>query len=90
MKKYKDLTSEEIQKLKDADMLHVIYPNFPIKPTPVDKPDFQKLINYCDNHLARLANNGSDDEDEEHYLYKNVLDIIYGEKVWEYIRNLNK
>jgi len=89
MKKYKDLTPLEIQKLKDSDMLHVIYPNIPVKPTPLDNPDFQKLIDYCNNYLERLAEDKADDDDK-HYLYENVLDIIYGDKVWEFINKLNK
>lgn len=58
------------------------------KPTPIEKPDFDRILASAEKHIEYLASDDyCDDNEEEHYIYEDVMEAIYGKDVWDWINN---
>ena len=58
-----------------------------------DKPkrrmdiDWSDVISQCEDHIALLYSGGyHPDDDGEHYLYEAVMEAVFGEDIWDWIR----
>jgi hypothetical protein len=49
--------------------------------------DVGPLRKICKEYIESVYKYKYDDEDFEHYIYETALQCIYGENIWEFIRN---
>lgn len=51
-----------------------------------------KVVPIVKDHIDHIDifGNLSDDGDFEHYIYKGVIESLYGEKIWDWINNRQK
>lgn len=55
-------------------------------PVPLPDPDFSKLTNMMVDGLEEYASTGHTDDDFEHYVYEAALEAVFGDGVWEWMR----
>lgn len=90
MKKLDQLTEAEFNKLKDTGLLNTIYPDAPDKwidikgkrPLPKFLIDLKKIIAITENHMDEIA---TGNEVDDTYLVDDLLKIVYGQNVFEWI-----
>jgi len=58
-------------------------------PQLVDCPDMGDLLNLCANHIKDIVD-GNEDDDDEHYIYEEVMKTLYGEDVFVKLREYVK
>jgi 5-methylcytosine-specific restriction endonuclease McrBC regulatory subunit McrC len=95
VKSLRQLTENEFNTLKEANMLLTIYPDAPgtyqelkgTRPKPKKIPDFESLIKACEHYLNNIEK-GKQRDDDQHYIYEAAMECIYGKEVWDFI-NLN-
>ena len=56
------------------------------KPTQLSDPDFTELKKTCQEYIDSYADNGFVDDDLEHYIFEEALGAIFGNHVWQWIR----
>jgi len=59
-------------------------------PELIDSPDTKPLQKICQDYINDLAKNGYADEDYDHYIFETAMDVCFGEKVWDFIRGIQK
>ena len=58
------------------------------KPIPkrIKDMDFTGLIASATEQIEAIADGTyNEDNDDAHYIYEGLMEIVYGEKIWEYI-----
>jgi len=58
-------------------------------PQLVDCPDMCDLLNLCANHIKDIVD-GNEDDDDEHYIYEEVMKTLYGDDVFDKLREYVK
>lgn len=95
-KRLRDLTEEEFNALKDAGILNTIYPGAPedysvikgpVKPSPLEEPDFSGLISLCKSYLNEVEQRKYPDSNTQHYIFEEAMKAVYGKDVWDYINH---
>lgn len=89
-----ELTEQQFNDLKKANLLNVIYPNAPKsfdkipgrKPKQIKKPDLTNIKLY----LEEITSSKTPLKDEQEYLYEEVMKAFYGEEIWEYFRQIKR
>lgn len=56
------------------------------KPLQLKDPDFTELKKICQEYIDSYADNGFVDDDLEHYIFEEALKAIFGEHVWQWIK----
>ncbi len=84
-----DLSSEDIQKLKDLGLYDVLFPKL-VPPKVLETMNLEPLIKICNNYLNDLSQNKYIDDDMKHYIYETVLNVLYGDNVWKFINAVQK
>lgn len=96
-KSLRELTEVEFNKLHKTGLLKTIYPDAPdeykeirgTRPKPLAKPDFKRLIKYCEGYMQTKENPAHVLKDPEHYIFEIAIDCIYGDNsdsgVWDFI-----
>jgi len=50
--------------------------------------DFAPLREMAIDYIRNMAKGvGHEDDDAPHYMYEELMEAVYGKKVWEYINN---
>jgi len=57
------------------------------KPGLLDSPDLSNLQKLCQGYIDKLARGEYCDEDYDHWVYEEALTTLFGEDVWDWIRN---
>lgn len=58
-------------------------------PQPLEKPNFDKLIETCNDILKEIYEHKYDRDDNQYYIYEAALEAIYGKKVFDWIREMS-
>ena len=97
MKKFEDLTKEELNKLNTIGLLQSIYPEAekckqPIKrkaPRELEIKNFQPLIDVC-NYYLKCKEDGTRYKDGENYIFETAIECVFPEKqVWNFINSID-
>ena len=96
MKNLKELTKEQLNKLKDCGMLKVLYPEAPdefiSKPEPLDNPDFTTLAEYCQDYLNSKVNPENPEtrfKDGEQHIFEEAMKCVFGEDIFVFLNSLD-
>jgi len=56
------------------------------KPVPLKNPDYRSILASAIKHIDYVASDDyCDDNDEEHYMYEDVMKAIFGNNVMDWI-----
>ena len=58
--------------------------------TPLTEVDWDKVYGLCTGYISDLATQGWVDDDLEHYIFEAAITAIYGDEIWNYIRQVMK
>lgn len=47
--------------------------------------EIRSLIRACENYINGIAADGYADEDGQQWIYEAALEVVYGDKIWEWI-----
>lgn len=95
MKRLENLTEEEFDILKSNDILKSLYPEAPNnfkevenkRPVPNSNPNFQPLIDICEQYLDSLEHN-TRIKDIDYYMFETAIECVYGNQhIWNYINS---
>ncbi len=53
----------------------------------IEDIDVEYLIRRTEEYLDFIENDYLEDNDEKQYLYENLLETIYGPKIWDFIKS---
>ena len=51
--------------------------------------DYQELLDYLDQSLKVIAKENYVDDDFEHFVFKKVIDVVYGEEFWDWYNKIH-
>lgn len=79
------MTFLELEKFSDEDLAKELKRRGvkPVKPHPVDKPDFFEVIETCKAYIDQLDLNGYADEDFPHYVFESAMEAVYGKGIFD-------
>ena len=78
----KDFTTEQLQKELEKRTANQT------RPLPLNRIKWEKLVEACEKVMEKYAVDGYF-KDDEHYIYEEAIDLIYGPKAWEWINEYN-
>jgi 5-methylcytosine-specific restriction endonuclease McrBC regulatory subunit McrC len=58
-------------------------------PQPLEKPNFDELIELCNYILKEIYEHKYNKDDNQYYIYETALEVIYGEKVFKWIEEMS-
>jgi SOS response regulatory protein OraA/RecX len=58
-------------------------------PQPLEKPNFDELIEICNNILKEIYEHRYNKDDNQYYIYETVLKVIYGKKIFNWIEEMS-
>lgn len=84
------MPNENVRSISDAELAAEVERRRKAKeakerPQLVEKPDFSAVIKITEEYLSLLATDGSQDNDDDHYIYEEVMKALYGPKVFDWI-----
>jgi hypothetical protein len=53
-------------------------------PKPLENIEWDTLVEFLNGYLEELPK-GNDNEDDPHYIYENVLKLVYGNNIFKFI-----
>ena len=56
-------------------------------PKPLVEPNFEKLIELCNDTLKQISDGDSTDNDYEYYIYEEAMQAIYGVDIFDWIND---
>ncbi len=57
---------------------------------PVDFPNFKPLVDMCVDYEKDVQKRGWDDEDWTQYIYECALTCVFGDKIFNHLKKLQK
>lgn len=56
------------------------------RPAKFSKPDFSALIIRCEEYLREVEKGDYVDEDLEHFIFESAMQAVFGDRIFDYMR----
>ena len=50
-------------------------------------PELKSLIETCEEHLTEIENHEEEDSDTPHYIYEEVMQVLYGKDIFKWMNS---